>query len=86
MFTIEGFNSPIVSLVIKDDVELIFITTADKNIYLYHNITYGLVEQMADKTVYRPENKVSCMYYHGVGDHKYFYTGGNRLSSFCLER
>lgn len=84
IYTIDQLSSPVLKVIIRDEVEAIFVTTTDKILRLYHNITYEELQTIADKTYYRPENVLSCCYY--VAPYKTFYSGGNRLTSWALER
>lgn len=85
VYTIDDYASPITSIIISDGVELMFIATTDKNIHVYHNITYELLQVVVDTTHYSPQNIISDMLFVG-GDYRRLYTVGNKITSWQLER
>ena len=82
---IDNFSSPIAAISIQDSVEILFVTTTDKNIYMYHNITYELLQCIQDPTHYCPENVITGLLYIG-GDSRRLLTVGDRLTTWTLER
>lgn len=84
VFTLDGFTAPIVDICICDETEQLILTGSDKILRIYHNITYEAGEVAVDHCDQRPQNKLTCACY--APPLRHFFTAGNRVSSWSVER
>ena len=84
VFNIEGLSSPVVSVDVQDDLNKLFAILTNKTIMVWHNITYELLQTIADTTFYKPVDCLSAMVF--ATDLKCLFTAGNRITNWTLER
>lgn len=82
--TLEGFSTPVVSILVTDSMDKVFICTQGKTISVYHNITFEFLQIIHDHCYYRPRDMFTSALY--VDMSRSLYVGGNYLSRFSLER
>ena len=86
--SIEGLSAPAVSVSISDSEMHIALSSADKSIKIYHNITFELLQCITVPLVFRPDDTLtSALYVDSVDQsNSCLYTAGNKLSLWCIER
>lgn len=84
VFKIENLKSPVVSVDVQDEQNKIFAVLMNKTIYMWHNVTYELLQTVSDPTFYKPVNTVTALAFSP--DLKILFSAGHKITSWTLER
>ena len=84
VYKIENLKSPVAAGDVQDSQNKLIAVLVNKSIYVWHNITYELMQTVSDTTFYKPINTVTAMAFSP--DLKMLFTAGNRISPWTLER
>jgi WD40 repeat protein len=84
VYKIENLKSPVVCLDVQDEQNKLFAALVNKTIYMWHSITYELLQTISDPTFYKPINTVTALAFSP--DLKTLFTAGHKITSWTLER
>eukprot|EP01038_Epipyxis_sp_PR26KG_P010466 gene10466-14060_t len=81
---IDSFRSPLVDIEVFDKLDKIIAVSANKTIFIWHNINYELLQSLTDPTVYLPSDTYSSMIF--APEIQKLFTASNCITSWRLER
>jgi WD40 repeat protein len=81
---IENLKSPVVTVDVQDEQNKVFAILSNKAIFVWHNVTYELLQTVMDTTSYKPLNALTMMAF--APDLKVLFTAGHKITSWTLER
>ncbi len=84
IMTIDSFRSPLVAVEVHDPFNKVFAALSNKAVHIWHNITFELLQVVADPSVYKPTDNLSAMAFSP--DLGCLFTAGNKLTAWKLER
>eukprot|EP01033_Poteriospumella_lacustris_P012679 gene12679-9071_t len=84
MTRMDNLRSPVVAVEVHDDSNKVFCALANKLVLLLHNITFEVLQVVADPTAYRPVNLLSAMAF--APDRHTLFTAGHKLAAWTLEK
>jgi WD40 repeat protein len=84
VYKIENLKSPVVTIDVQDEQNKLFAVLANKSVYMWHNITYELLQTISDPTLYKPLDTVTALAFSP--DLKMLFTAGHKVTAWTLER
>lgn len=81
---IENLTAPIVAVEVSDHSNKVFAALANKIVYSWHNITYELLQEISDPTIYKPHDCLSAMAFSD--ELQCLFTAGSQVTSWKLQR
>jgi hypothetical protein len=80
----DTFSSPIVSVIVSDSVQNIFVSLSNKTVCLWHHVTYELHQTIVDPTLQRPSDNITSVIF--APDQRVLFSAGSRVAAWKLER